>query len=104
MRSIAFIAVLASATPLAAQELNSRQQAAYDVILPALEVTLEEQGGAAVAALAPMLAGCIVGEARRRELNKLGDGEIGEEETQLLNELMTRPAVQGCVAKAAGQG
>ena len=102
MRALAVIALLAS--PAAAQELNSRQQAAYDAILPALQVTLEEQGGEAVAALAPMLAGCIVSEARRRELNTLGDGGIGEEETALLNELMTRPVVQGCVAKAANRG
>ena len=104
MRAFAFIAMLGAASPAVAQEFNSRQQAAFDAILPALETTLQEQGGAAVAALAPMLAGCIVVEARRRELNRLGDGDIGEEETQLLNELMTRPAVQGCVAKAAGQG
>lgn len=104
MRAAALIALLCAAAPAAAQEFNKRQQAAFDAILPALETTLEEQGGAAVAALAPMLAGCIVLEARRRELNTLGDGGIGEEETQLLNELMARPVVQGCVAKAAGQG
>lgn len=103
MRALAVIALLAS--PAAAQELNSRQQAAYEAILPALQVTLEEQGGAAAgAALAPMLAGCIVTEARRRELKTLGDGGIGEEETALLNELMARPVVQGCVAKAANRG
>lgn len=102
MRALAVIALLAS--PAAAQELNSRQQAAYEAILPALQVTLEEQGGAAGAALAPMLAGCIVTEARRRELKTLGDGGIGEEETALLNELMARPVVQGCVAKAANRG
>ncbi|MCH2077948.1 MAG: hypothetical protein MK180_13905 [Rhodobacteraceae bacterium] len=104
MRAVAVIAFLAAAVPAAAQELNSRQQAAYDAILPALEATLEEQGGAAVAALVPMLAGCVVVEARRGELNTLGDGDIGENETKLLNELMARPVVQGCVAKAANGG
>ncbi|MEM6276923.1 MAG: hypothetical protein AAF714_08215 [Pseudomonadota bacterium] len=92
------------ATPALAQEMNANQQAAYDVILPALEESLAEQGGTSYAALAPMLASCIVTEAKRRELRTLGDGALGDEETALMNQIMARPDTQGCVAKAAGQG
>ncbi|MEM1372878.1 MAG: hypothetical protein AAGF78_00710 [Pseudomonadota bacterium] len=97
-------AALVLAAPAFAQGMNANQQAVYDVILPALEESLAEQGGTSYAALAPMLASCIVAEAKRRELRTLADGALGEDDTQLLNQIMARPDTQGCVAKAAGQG
>ncbi|MEM1235312.1 MAG: hypothetical protein AAGH70_14415 [Pseudomonadota bacterium] len=99
------IVCLASlAAPVLAQGMTANQQAAYEVILPALEDSLAEQGGTSYAALAPMLASCIVTEAKRRELRTLGDGVLGDEDTELMNQIMARPDTQGCVAKAAGQG
>lgn len=95
---------LAITASSAAAELNDRQQAAFDAVLPALELSLEEQGGEALKALAPMLATCVVTEAKRREVRALGDGELNDEDTAMMNEIMARPDVQGCVAKAAGQG
>jgi len=100
----AIIACALFATPLAASELSAPQKAAFDAILPALEVSLKEQGGETFAALAPMLATCMVTEARRRELRALGDGALADDDTDLMNELINRPIVQGCVAKAVGQG
>ena len=97
------IAFALAASPAAA-ELNARQQTAFDLVLPALELSLEEQGGEALKALAPMLATCVVTEAKRREVRALGDGELDDEDTAMMNEIMARPDVQGCVAKAAGQG
>ncbi|MEM9437015.1 MAG: hypothetical protein AAGA15_08240 [Pseudomonadota bacterium] len=104
MLRVLVIALAASAATAASAELNERQQAAFDRMLPALEVALTEQGGEALVPLAPMLATCIVTEAKRRELTSLGDGELDGEDTALLNTLMAKPEVQGCVAKAAGQG
>ncbi|MEL6701272.1 MAG: hypothetical protein AAFO58_06280 [Pseudomonadota bacterium] len=94
------LALSLAATPVLA-DLSDRQQAAYDVILPALETSLEEQGGDALLPMAPLLATCIVETAKRREVGDLGDGEMGEDDVALMNEIMLRPKVQGCVAKAA---
>ena len=92
------------ASPLAAQDFNARQQAAYDVILPQLELSLKEQGGAGMAAMAPAMAGCVVSEAKGREVRKLGNGPFGDEDVQIMNDIMARPGVQSCFIEAAGLG
>ncbi|MEM1237992.1 MAG: hypothetical protein AAGI10_13565 [Pseudomonadota bacterium] len=102
LNAVALLGCLAATPSLA--ELNDRQQAAFDAILPALATSLEEQGGEAMGALAPMLATCIVTEAKRREVRALADGGASGIDTGLLNDLMGRPDVQGCVAKAVNQG
>ncbi|MEM1342361.1 MAG: hypothetical protein AAGF68_08550 [Pseudomonadota bacterium] len=101
-RAALFCILIASAAH--AQDLSTRQQAAFDVILPELEVSLKEQGGETLVPLASMLATCVVTEARRSEVRSLGDGEFSDADTALMNDIMNRPGVQGCVAKAAGQG
>ncbi len=81
-------------------ELNERQQSAYDMILPALEESVVEQGGEELRPMAALLAECVALNAKRRELKGFGDGEIDEDDTATLNDIMARPKVQGCVAEA----
>ncbi|MEO0486201.1 MAG: hypothetical protein AAF092_09845 [Pseudomonadota bacterium] len=98
---MALCAAVLLAGPAVAKDLTNRQQSAYDAILPELELSLEEQGNEALLAMAPMLATCIVTGAERAELRKLGRGAFEADDAKLLNQLMLRPAIQGCVAKEA---
>ncbi|MEM6727666.1 MAG: hypothetical protein AAF618_04125 [Pseudomonadota bacterium] len=93
------LALLLLAGPTAALALTDAEQAAYDAVLPSLATALEEQGGEALSALAPVLATCVVTEAEQSEVQTLS-GDIGAEETDLVNAIMTRPAVQNCVLEA----
>ncbi|MEL6550326.1 MAG: hypothetical protein AAFQ54_08790 [Pseudomonadota bacterium] len=96
--------LLLAGTPLAAQELNADQRAAYDAILPAIEASLVEQGGDAFRDMAPMLAGCVASEAAQRDLRVLSETTEETPNTALLNELLGALEVQGCVARVIAGG
>ncbi|MEM6478624.1 MAG: hypothetical protein AAF647_06215 [Pseudomonadota bacterium] len=97
-----FAVLLAAASMASAEELSEIQQAAFTAILPGLSDALEDQGGTELGELAPMLATCVVTQARRREVRSLSGPEISNEDRNLLlNEILARPSVQGCVAKEA---
>jgi len=82
-------------------EMTQAQQAAYDVVLPEVTAALTEQGGEAAAAFAPALSECAVTQAKRKERRILADEDTtAEDRTALLNDLLTRPRVQGCLTKA----
>ncbi|MEO0676929.1 MAG: hypothetical protein AAFZ02_05160 [Pseudomonadota bacterium] len=103
-RVLILAAALGGLAAPAVAELDASQQAAFDVILPEIESALSEQGGEGMAAMAPILATCVVTEARAREVRELGTGDFAEEDTTLMNDIMARPDVQSCLIKAAGQG
>lgn len=104
MRAAAALLALSAAAPVAAEDLTERQQAAFNIILPELELSLTEQGGADMAAMAPTLATCVVTIARGREVRRLGDGPFDDQDVDLMNEIMARPDLQSCLIQAVGQG
>ena len=95
-----FAVLVALSATSATAELNDRQQAAFDIVLPALTEALGEQGGDDVAEFAPALAECVVTTAKRKEVRALGDSELSEDDMSLINDIMTRPKTQGCLTRA----
>ncbi|MEL6915140.1 MAG: hypothetical protein AAFP13_11635 [Pseudomonadota bacterium] len=98
--------LLLAGTPLAAQQqqLNADQRAAYDAILPVIEASLVKEGGDAFRDMAPILVGCVASEAGRRDLRVLSQTSEEMPNTELLNQLLEKPEVQGCLAKAIAGG
>jgi len=98
MRVVALPLMLVAGPALA--ELSEPQQAAYDAVLPALTEALGAQGDDGTVAFAPALTECVVTTAKRREVRALGDGDLGDEDMALVNDIMARPKTQGCLTRA----
>ncbi|WP_147127031.1 hypothetical protein [Shimia ponticola] len=98
MRALALPLMLVAGPAFA--DLSDVQQAAYDAVLPALTEALGAQGDAGTEAFAPALTECVVTTAKRREVRALGDGDLGDDDMALVNDIMTRPKTQGCLTKA----
>lgn len=107
MKKVIGFLVLAAA-PVAASDLNEREQAAYDRLLPALVALMAELSPDTDSeVMGGHMATCAATTAKRREVKMFGaleeDADLTQEVTEALNDIMQRPKFATCLQTALSQ-